>query len=790
MADNPCPAIDEMPRPLPDADGTGLVMALQAIQRRHGYLPADALRALSEASGISLRRITECATFYSSFRLRPGGRHAIRVCVGTACHIKGAEDVYNAFRRALGLAVPSRGPEDDTDADALFSVGKAACLGCCMLAVAVQIDNRIYGRVRPGDCEKLLDAFLRATREKPEADADAGAAPPPEDAPGKIGVCLCSGCAAAGSEAVHARAASLVRRYRYDARVADVSCSGMSYRAPLFIVAVGGERYHYPNVGPERVAGILARHCRAGGLIPAVGEKIARLSAAVYESPRAGQAPAKRPGADADDADSARPYEARQIRIVTEGQSESRPLDLAEYKARGGFSALEKAMAMTPEAIVDEIRRAGLRGRGGGGFPTHLKWDAVRRSADSVRYVIANGDEGDPGAFMDRMLLESFPYRVLEGALVAGRVVDASRVILYVREEYGRAVRILRTALDRMAAAGALDSFSRPGFRVDVFTGAGAFVCGEETALIASLEGRRGSPLRRPPYPAERGFAGRPTLINNVETLASVPWILTRGAEAFAAIGTAGGRGAKTFALAGKIRRGGLVEIPMGTTLREILYEVGGGPEPGRRLKAAQIGGPSGGCLPERLFDVPVDFDALAAHGAIMGSGGLVALDDRDCMVDVALYFMRFTASESCGKCSACRIGAQQMIRLLSGLAEGRGRRADLARLRELGRLMKAGSLCNLGRSAPNPVLTALEHFTDEFAAHAEGRCPAGTCRALARFAVSDRCVGCTLCAQRCPADAIAFTPYERSAIDSGRCARCGSCRSLCPAGAVEAVHG
>jgi NADH-quinone oxidoreductase subunit F len=406
-----------------------------------------------------------------------------------------------------------------------------------------------------------------------------------------------------------------------------------------------------------------------------------------------------------------------------------------------------------------------------------------------VKYLICNGDEGDPGAFMDRMLLESFPYRVLEGVLIAARAVDAGRAILYVREEYDRAVRVLRAALERMAEGGILKLLPRPDFRVDVFTGAGAFVCGEETALIASLGGRRGASVRRPPYPAERGLEGRPTLVNNVETFACVPWIFTHGAERFAFIGAGNSRGTKAFALAGKIRRGGLIEVPMGMTLREILHDIGGGPEPGRRLKAVQIGGPSGGCLPERMFDRPVDFDALAASGAIMGSGGLVALDDQDCMVDIALYFMRFTAEESCGKCACCRVGAQQMIFILSRLAEGKAGRDDIVRLRELGQVMKAGSLCNLGRTAPNPALTALEHFADEFAAHAEGRCPAGKCRALARFAANDNCVGCTLCAQHCPADAIPFSPYERPAIDVSLCARCAACRSVCPADAMEAVY-
>ncbi|HOM18539.1 MAG TPA: NADH-ubiquinone oxidoreductase-F iron-sulfur binding region domain-containing protein, partial [Thermoguttaceae bacterium] len=478
-----------------------------------------------------------------------------------------------------------------------------------------------------------------------------------------------------------------------------------------------------------------------------------------------------------------------QKRIATVDSGQIDPLDLDEYLQHGGFEALRRCVHQhSPEELIEEVKRSGLRGRGGAGFPTGLKWQRVRAAPGPKKYLICNGDEGDPGAFMDRMLLESFPYRIIEGMAIAAYAVGAEEGFFYIRAEYPLAVRRIREALDQCYRRGFLgENIFGAGFRLhlSVREGAGAFVCGEETALLNSIEGRRGMPRLRPPYPAEKGLWGRPTLVNNVETYAVVPWIIRHGADAFAALGTPTSKGTKVFALAGKVQRGGLIEVPMGCTIRQIVEEIGGGVAPGRRFKAVQIGGPSGGCIPASLADTPIDFEALNQLGAIMGSGGLVVLDDRDCMVDIARYFLRFTQDQSCGKCTFCRIGTRRMLEILDRITAGQGRPEDLERLEQLARSVQAGSLCGLGKTAPNPVLTTLRYFRDEYEAHLAGRCPAGKCSALIHYRITEKCLGCTLCAQHCPVGAIPIVPYVRPRIDQQKCTRCDTCRQVCPNGAI-----
>jgi len=611
----------------------------------------------------------------------------------------------------------------------------------------------------------------------------------------RVGLGSCG--VASGAEPVRTALEEEVLKAGANGVVKAVGCNGMCHREPLVeIVDAAGRRLVYGNVEVAETRKIVRRHLRAGKLLTRA-RWIASTVAEWFSQNGHELAPPEplpeRDAATIDPASSpAAAYLGKQQRIVMENCGEIDPLRLDDYRARGGYQALERCLKETsPEGVIDAVRDAGLRGRGGAGFPTGRKW-ALARSQPAPKYVICNGDEGDPGAFMDRLILEADPHRVLEGLALAAYAIGAGEGYLYIRAEYPLAVRHVREAIRQAEAAGLVGErilgtdFS---LRLAVREGAGAFVCGEETALIASLEGRRGMPRLRPPYPVEKGLYGRPTVINNVETLACVPWILRRGAAAFAALGTETSSGTKVFALAGKINRGGLIEVPMGITIREIVEELGGGIKDGCEFKAVQLGGPSGGLVPARLADIPIDYEALRESGAIMGSGGLVVLDDRDCMVDIARFFLSFTQKESCGKCTFCRIGTKRMLEILERICEGEGRAGDLEQLEELAERICRTSLCGLGHSAPNPVLTALKYFRDEFEAHLhEKRCPAGRCPALIHYRITDACIGCTLCAQACPVDAIAYRPYEKHEVDDALCTRCGMCLAACQDDAVEVI--
>ncbi len=484
-----------------------------------------------------------------------------------------------------------------------------------------------------------------------------------------------------------------------------------------------------------------------------------------------------------------------QKRIVLSGCGKIDPESIDSYIENGGYEALKKALELGSDGVIEEIKKSGLRGRGGAGFPTHIKWQSAKNSAGDEKYIVCNADEGDPGAFMDRAVLEGDPHRVLEGMMISGIAVGAKMGLIYVRAEYPLAVKRLNLAIEQMRKKGVLgENIFGSDFCFDfrIMMGAGAFVCGEETALLASLGGNRGMPITKPPFPAQKGFRGKPTNINNVETFANVSWIITNGGEKFAEMGTDGSKGTKVFALAGRVKRGGLVEVPMGLTINDIVFGICGGIKDDAQIKAVQMGGPSGGCIPKNLLDTPIDYENIAKTGAIMGSGGMIVMDEKTCMVDMAKFFMDFTSKESCGKCVPCRIGTTRMLEILRRIVKGEGQESDIETLVELGEAIKTGALCGLGNSAPNPVLTTIKYFREEYEAHIkEKKCPAKKCSALISYnIVADKCKGCSLCSKKCPVNAISGvikTPYK---IDNELCVRCGQCIENCRFGAIEILSG
>jgi len=567
---------------------------------------------------------------------------------------------------------------------------------------------------------------------------------------------------AAGGLKVYQRFAEFLGSDGSDTALKKTGCVGMCYAEVLVEVRdeTNGSTL-YGNISPEKVGRIVESHLKKGEVIP---EWVVNSNGS----------------------------SSKQKRIVLRNCGVIDPDNLDEYLAREGYQALEKALVqMTPAQIIGIIADSGLRGRGGAGFPTGTKWRLAAGSKDTHKYVICNADEGDPGAFMDRSVLEGDPHSVLEGMAIAAYAIGADAGYIYVRAEYPEAVKRLRHAIAQATARGLIGSnILGQGFQfhVNLKEGAGAFVCGEETALIASIEGRRGMPRVRPPFPVEAGLWGHPTCINNVETLANVPWIVLRGAEAFKKLGTAGSKGTKVFALAGKVKRGGLAEVPMGMTINEVIYDIGGGTLTGGPFKAVQMGGPSGGCIPASLGDTPVDYEQITATGAIMGSGGMVVMDETTCMVDVARFFLSFTQNESCGKCTFCRVGTKRMLEILERICAGKGKPEDVALLSELGEQIKSSSLCGLGQSAPNPVLTTLRYFLNEYTAHIrDKKCPAKACLPLVDFSINvELCSGCGLCVAACAAGAISGEKKSPHKIDISKCVRCAKCLTVCNQGAVE----
>lgn len=676
--------------------------------------------------------------------------------------------------------------ETITTADQQYSIEKIACLGCCALAPVVQIDEKIFGHVQPGRVKEVLDEFQQYAQEQEAQAADEAKEPPIGEV--RLGMENC--CQASGTAAIYQAVLDASHELGIKVAIKPVSCVGACNQVPLIDVALpDGSIERYPNVKPEEIKEILLHHFKPASRLRrwknALLNQVDMFHTDTTWDNILWKSEQERTG-------TINTFLSRQKRISTEGYGIISPLDIDEYMAHEGFAALEKAVTTMPrQAVIDTILQSSLRGRGGGGFPTGRKWSLVAATDKAEKYVICNGDEGDPGAFMDRILLESYPLRVIEGMIIAGYAVGARKGIFYIRAEYPQAVIRTRKAIELCREKGLLGKNlfgSDFSFDITIFEGAGAFVCGEETALIASIEGQRGFPRQRPPYPAVEGLFGCPTLINNVETLSQISYIIRHGAEAYRTIGTEKSPGTKVFALAGKVCHGGLIEVPMGTTLNQIIEDIGGGVEGGEKLKAVQTGGPSGGCIPAELCDAPVDFDALTRMGAIMGSGGMVVLSESSCMVDVARYFLSFTCQESCGKCTFCRVGIRRMLDILDRLCTGKGSMEDIDKLEELAISIKQMALCGLGKTAPNPVLSTLKYFREEYEEHVKGICRTGTCKEMVKLEITEECVGCTKCAKACPSDAIPYTPYARHQIEVEKCVLCGLCIDECSYNAIRKV--
>ncbi len=588
-------------------------------------------------------------------------------------------------------------------------------------------------------------------------------------------VCGGTGCRASASDMLYENLLEEVRNNGLESEVQVVTtgCFGFCEKGP--IVKVIPDNTFYVSLEPGDAKEIIAEHVIKG-------RKVERL---LYVDPSSKERIADSKGMG---------FYKKQIRIALRNCGMIDPENIEEYLAADGYEALGKVLSeMTPEEAIQEMIDAGLRGRGGGGFPAGIKWQLASKEKADQKYVVCNADEGDPGAFMDRSILEGDPHTVLEAMVINGYCIGATKGLIYIRAEYPLAIHRLKIAIDQAREYGLLGKDilgSGFDFDVEIRYGAGAFVCGEETALIHSMEGERGEPTFKPPFPAQRGYLGKPTNVNNVETFANVPVIYNKGAKWFTGIGTEKSKGTKVFALAGKINNVGLIEIPMGITLREVIFEVGGGIKDGKRFKAVQTGGPSGGCLTEKHLDTPIDFDNLIAAGSMMGSGGMIVMDEDDCMVAVAKFYLDFTVEESCGKCSPCRIGNKRLYELLDKITKGQASKDDLDNLRNLSHVICDSSLCGLGQTSPNPVLSTMDNFMDEYMAHIEeGRCPAGVCKDLIKYEIiPENCVGCTACARNCPVNCIAGERKQLHVIDQALCIKCGACLDKCKFNAVAII--
>ncbi|MCK4414392.1 MAG: NAD(P)H-dependent oxidoreductase subunit E [Candidatus Eisenbacteria sp.] len=777
---------------------------MQDVQKRFRHIPRTAIDEICRATRTPRAHLYHIATFYKAFSLEPRGETMIQVCLGTACHVKGAARILDAFQRELGIRA------GETTGDATYSLEAVRCLGACSIAPVVKIGEDVHGNVQAKDAGKLLAAHrggqatgkgagtpgAKPSGATPASTAVRNLAPADLDRiasehqaarsqyKGMLMVCTGTGCVSAGGFAIRDRLQALLaeRKLESDFLVVGTGCNGFCAMGP--IVVVQPEGIFYQQVTEEDLTEIIEQHLLGG-------RPVERL---LHKDPVSGAINPKMSDIG---------FFTKQQLIALRNKGLIDPENIEDYIARGGYRALRKALgAMTPADVRQQVLASGIRGRGGGGFPAGVKWEAGYQAAQERGeeiYIVCNGDEGDPGAFMDRSIVETDPHAVIEGMLLGAYAVGARQAFVYIRLEYPLALERLETALAQARAAGLFgERILGSDFSCDIqiHRGAGAFVCGESTALMASMSGRPGEPRAKYVHNVEYGYRDKPTVLNNVETWANIPPIIEKGAEWFARIGTGdvrenpwnGSSGTKVFALVGDIRNTGLVEVPMGITLREIVEEIGGGIPNGRAFKAIQTGGPSGGCLPADKLDMPVDFDSLTEAGSMMGSGGMIVMDEKICMVDVARYFVDFLLDESCGKCTPCREGLFALSRTLDRICRGEGRDGDIEFLEEVSKTVQETSLCQLGATAPNPILSTLQYFRDEYEEHIrEGKCRAGVCKALIRYTIdAEKCNGCHACFKPCPTDAITGDPKAVHLIDEGKCIRCGICYEVCRFDAVE----